>query len=323
MYLLLVWRSTAPQLRPDPYAPKIIVTTKALWLDERMTTFSERQDHKPKRSELYQYRYLDERLENNIWNFLREQFFDGGIARDGRDRSLGARYDLLRGFWTEVIGEIIDKFPTRPQTGSSSALTRHRWDQCLSAATKSVRHWYSSASWNEIYDALEWCVQKHGREHIAQGTNALLEREGSAYRFVGSILVPITNRHEMAELESVICLSGPFEGASKQLTQALELLQDRNNPDFRNAIKEAISAVESAVEVITGVNDLRKGLQKLGMHSQLTQAWSNMYNWTSDEDGIRHAMIDDPQIGLAEARYMVVTCSAFVNYLVARHGEDS
>ena len=291
---------------------------------DAMTTFSERHDHKPKRAELYQYRDLDERLENKIWNFLREHFFDGGIGKDGRDRSPVVRYDLLRGFWTEVIGEIIDKFPARPQTTfDSSPLARRRWEERLSEATNRIRHWYSSASWNEIYDALEWCLQRHGHQYIALGTNALLEREGSAYRFVGNILVPITNRHEIGQLESVICLNDPFGGASKQLTQALELLHDRNNPDFRNAIKEAISSVESAVEVITGVNDLRKGLHKLGMHSQLTQAWINMYTWTSDEDGIRHAMVDDPQIGLDEARYMVVTCSAFVNYLVARHGADS
>ena len=27
---------------------------------------------------------------------------------------------------------------------------------------------------------------------------------------------------------------------------------------------------------------------------------------------------ETPQVGLAEARYMVVACSAFVNYLIAR-----
>ena len=288
-----------------------------------MTTFSERQGHEPIRSELNQFGYVDERLRNRIWNFLRAQFFDGGITREGQNRSPAARYDLLSGVWTEVIGQIIDRFPTRPNRSSATELTRVRWEQCVSKSIDLVGKWYFSARWNKIYDALQWCVEKHGHGQIASDANALLEREGSAYRFVGSLLAPITNRHEMAELESAMHLSGRFDGASKQVARALELLHDRNHPDFRNAIKEAISAVESAVEVVTGVNDLRKGLQKLGMHSQLTQAWSNMYNWTSDEDGIRHAMIEDPQIGLDEARYMVVTCSAFVNYLVGKHGADS
>ena len=43
-----------------------------------------------------------------------------------------------------------------------------------------------------------------------------------------------------------------------------------------------------------------------------------MYNWTSDEDGVRHAIKGAPQVGLSEASYMVVACSAFVNYLVVK-----
>ncbi len=43
-----------------------------------------------------------------------------------------------------------------------------------------------------------------------------------------------------------------------------------------------------------------------------------MYGYTSDEDGIRHALsCEDASIDFATAKYMVVTCSAFVNLLVA------
>lgn len=38
----------------------------------------------------------------------------------------------------------------------------------------------------------------------------------------------------------------------------------------------------------------------------------------SDDDGIRHAMIDDPSVGFDEAKYMVVACSAFCSYLVGK-----
>ena len=48
-----------------------------------------------------------------------------------------------------------------------------------------------------------------------------------------------------------------------------------------------------------------------------------MYNWTSDEDGVRHGIKEAPQVGLPEARYMVVACSAFVNYLVANSSEGN
>ena len=47
-----------------------------------------------------------------------------------------------------------------------------------------------------------------------------------------------------------------------------------------------------------------------------------MYNWTSDEGGVRHGKEEISQVGLPEARYMVVACSAFVNYLVSKDSES-
>ena len=47
-----------------------------------------------------------------------------------------------------------------------------------------------------------------------------------------------------------------------------------------------------------------------------------MYNWTSDEGGVRHGKEEISQVGLPEARYMVVASSAFVNYLIAKDAEQ-
>ena len=171
-----------------------------------------------------------------------------------------------------------------------------------------------------VYDVLEHLLRTRRDEQDNSDANALLSKEGSAYRFVGDVIVPITDDGELSAIEAVVQLSGPFHGASQHIRQAVALLSYRDNPDFRNAIKEAISAVESAVQAVAGSPkvDIEKGLQQLGLHPQLKQAWSNMYNWTSDEDGVRHGMKGTPEVGLAEARYMVVACSAFVNYLVMR-----
>jgi len=51
----------------------------------------------------------------------------------------------------------------------------------------------------------------------------------------------------------------------------------------------------------------------------LAKGYNKIYGWTSDEGGIRHALSDkgDVEITLADARYMLVSCSAFVNYLIS------
>lgn len=43
-----------------------------------------------------------------------------------------------------------------------------------------------------------------------------------------------------------------------------------------------------------------------------------LYGYTSDEDGVRHPILDEVSVDEADARFMIVTCSAFVNFLVAK-----
>ena len=101
-------------------------------------------------------------------------------------------------------------------------------------------------------------------------------------------------------------------------------MAEKPEPDYRNAIKEAISAVESIVKVMTGseagglsgpLEDLER---KLGFHGALKAGFKNLYGYTSDEDGIRHAILQQSKVGFAEANFMIVACSAFVNYLIAK-----
>jgi hypothetical protein len=40
-----------------------------------------------------------------------------------------------------------------------------------------------------------------------------------------------------------------------------------------------------------------------------------MYGYTSDAEGIRHALMDEPTLESEDAKFMLVSCSAFVNYL--------
>ena len=271
-----------------------------------MATFSERYGYKPDRSRLFQLEEMDDRLKNAIWNFLFEDAFDL--------ENVHQVYHVVRSVWTEVVGGRTDELP-RPVIDPfvNNGVTPE-------SVIEVLRIWYSKANWYDVYDLLEHVLHKKLVKRGTSYVNAMLSREGSAYRFVNDALAPITAEEELAAVEEASRLSGPFHGASEHITQAVTLLSDRSAPDYRNAIKESISAVESAVQAAVGDSkvDIEKGLEKLGLHPQLKQAWANMFNWTSDEDGVRHGIKDEPQVGISEARYMVVACSAFVNYLVAK-----
>jgi hypothetical protein len=154
--------------------------------------------------------------------------------------------------------------------------------------------------------------------------NTVLEGDGAHYRFVGGELVPLTNQDELSEIEHAT--KSPSQAVREHISAALRMLATRPNPDVRNAIKEAISAVEAALKVTTGraAGDLRDALPPFEaqfgqLHGAFRGAIEKLYAYTSDEKGVRHSLLEaDAKVDLDDARFMVVACSALCNFLIAR-----
>lgn len=194
-------------------------------------------------------------------------------------------------------------------------------------------------SWNEIYDLSELVLNNYTgivgdprspylnstlphRQKLELAFNLILEREHSGYRFIAGVLAPISNPAEATEISVALELTERvgFGGAHKHIQTALGLYGKRPDPDYRNSIKESISAVESIARVLGKQNS--KGLadalaeldKRTPIHGALKAGFVQLYGYTSNEDGVRHAILDEPQIGFDEAKFMLVSCSAFVNY---------
>lgn len=93
--------------------------------------------------------------------------------------------------------------------------------------------------------------------------NELLETEFVGYRFIGDNITPISNQNEVGAIQD--SLNMEYEGPKVHIQKALALLSNRENPDYKNSIKESISAVESICQIITGDDKatLGKALNKL------------------------------------------------------------
>jgi hypothetical protein len=56
--------------------------------------------------------------------------------------------------------------------------------------------------------------------------------------------------------------------------------------------------------------------RKHPLHPALEAAFTKLYGYTSDAKGIRHALLDDDEVvTFEEAKFMLVACSAFINYV--------
>jgi len=196
-----------------------------------------------------------------------------------------------------------------------------------------------SMPWYEVYDFVEFVSEwyeksrsypKVRKAKIQAVFNQIFENELSGYRFIQGELAPISNPAEVSEIEGALNTTAQhgLAGAHAHITSALQLLAKRPDPDYRNSVKESISAVEAiakqlgstASQGLAGaLNELAK---KVSLHGGFRAGLLSLYGYTSDEGGIRHAMLEESNVGYDEAKYMVVACSAFVNYLAAKASQS-
>ena len=190
-----------------------------------------------------------------------------------------------------------------------------------------LRKHFFSVEWNKVYDFVEFvCLNgpKEYQHNFIAECNDYLEKENSGYRFVDEKIIEISSSEEVNEIEIAIEKSTPYYGVKQHLKTAITLLSDRENPDYRNSIKESISAVEALCKKVTGdekatLDDAIKVLEKNGVvHSALKKALSSLYGYTSDADGIRHALMKESNLTNIDARFMLISCSAFINYVITR-----
>ena len=95
-------------------------------------------------------------------------------------------------------------------------------------------------------------------------------------------------------------------------------MSKKPEPDYQNSIKESISAVEGICKLLTkiesgGIKDaLRILADKIEIPVALKEGFEKLYGYTSGKDGIRHPILSKRNVGFAEAKYMLVSCSAFL-----------
>lgn len=203
--------------------------------------------------------------------------------------------------------------------------------QCKVVATTFLE---SDEIWYKKLDMLEFTIKwmadnysDNARQDVLKKfvhyLNTRFQILGFAYRIVNNQIVEITSEEEIIAIEEALKVSEPI---AKHLSSSMALLSQRPNPDYRNSIKESISTVEYICREITGkttLGDALKELDKKGLQlsNMLKTAFEKLYVYTNDKaTGIRHALMDEKDApGFDEAKFMLVACSAFVNYINAKN----
>ncbi len=254
---------------------------------------------------------MDSDLRIGLWNVLTERIWTQ-MRYDDVSKSPPMRI-LFPRLWRDYFKRPLDTLPAP-------------WDIALTL----VREDFHECQWYEAYNFVEFVAQnypdKYGEvtDPFMQACNDMLKREVSAFRFVGGRISRITSEEEIAEIESALEVPDSLSPVRNHLQTALLKLSDREAPDYTNSVKESILAVEALCQLMTGDSKATLGQalkvveDAIGLHGALKAAFSSLYGYSSQEEGIRHALLKEPTLDFEDAKFMLVACSAFVNYLVEK-----
>lgn len=265
--------------------------------------FSEKYGYKPEK--VIQYEEVSDELRNRIWNlFYQYEIKAGGISSKSLTQVLTGEQTIEEKI-TDRMGLLID--------GDQSAINQLKY--------RIIR----GPWWFEVYDFVEIYLsflEEDIRMQRIQQYNDILEQEKAGYRIVAGEVAPITNKSEIFCIEQAA--TTPYQSVNQHIQKAVTLYADIKSPDYENSVKESISAVEAMCCIITGKDaTLNKAIEKLKnngvhIHPALEKAFISLYAYTCDEKGIRHAGIEFVDAPAEDAKYMLISCSAFVNYLTEK-----
>lgn len=272
-----------------------------------MTSFSQKHGYKPIKT-VIQINGIDQDLRNGLWNALDIHYWWQAERTSHTIQQIESLYELGNKLWADYFKKPLDTMPVSTQVFKGE-----------------LRKYFFECEWFEVYDFIQFVANNYKfnstNNAFIEECNKILKREVSGYRFIVTTIAPITSEEEIKEIEEVLKSTDFLQPIVFHLKSALDLFSDKSSPDYRNSIKESISAVEAISNLIVGKDNSSLGealktiTDKIQLHPALKEAFSNLYGYTSNAEGIRHALMEEPNLDSEDAKFMLVACSAFINYL--------
>lgn len=247
---------------------------------------------------------MTDEVRNRLWNKIKiyiDSFSSGYLDRDG----------LLKYLWDRFFKEDVDSL--KHNSGYSSGSYYY---------IGQIKSKFFQLEWYGIYDFLEFLlsVKNYKKVVFVDMINEIFTDERVPYKIIGCCVTPLISGEQAEEVQ--IAIENRYAEVSGHIKKALEFYKKRPVADYKNSIKESISSIEALARIALNKPNATLGAlsKSLNIHPAFKKAINELYGWTSDEGGIRHSENGKEfNTGEEEARFMLVECSALVNYIISRN----
>ena len=274
-------------------------------------TFSQRHEYEPL-PEPMQLENISQDLRRAIWNAIRNLFL-------GVQKSAYGEY-FFDSNEKRFIERFLGEFFSKPESNISTD-----YEDVIKVCKRAILE----SKFNKILDFLEIMLNdEYIMMNFAERIKRLFKKHAAPYWLDISQqpyqFFPQCNESQGEAIQKAIetLLNNNMGGAVAHLRQAAEHI---NAQQYADSIADSIHAVESAACTIDPkasktLKPALNSLEKTGLlnHQALKEAFNKLYGYTSDEQGIRHALLDETKtnVGLDEAMFMYGACASFAAYLV-------
>ena len=279
-------------------------------LDPRKLTFSQAQGYE----ELPQPLKLEElssEARTHIWNVLYASI-DSSMDFDRlkRVRTVG-------GVWEEILFEMYSRHYNLPID---------EWNNSFEVHRGSLRNSIKLQPFNKVFDLVQFILRHPSCPYeVRKGLKEVFVSCRLAYTIdeedQPTIFPAVTEAEGNTIIESLRTLRrAGLNGNASHLRKASDCI---NAKDWAGSIRESIHAVESVARQLDPEASATLGAalasieKRNALHPALKEAFSKLYGYTSNEQGIRHALLDrhSADVGMNEALFMLGACASFASYL--------
>lgn len=252
-------------------------------------------------SDIVQVNSLNERTRNKIYTFTMD-FIE----------KIESKKEFIEYIYTNIFSLTKNDIPW---DGDEFSIFPNYYKKVEEEILNNIRN----IEYNEVFDFIIGIIRgikvKAQKNYYIKEMEKIFKEENVNYRIVDDQIVDIIDEQEIKCVEET--LNNPYKVVSEHYSKAIEQLY--RVKDFSNSIKESISSVEAMCQIINGSKEsLGKALEnlKIEINPALKSAYRSIYGYTSNEKGIRHSNgLGEGNSTFEEAKYMLISCSAFVNYL--------
>lgn len=298
-------------------------------LNPRSLSFSQAQGYECLPSQL-KLEELPDEARIRLWNLFHDSMDFTRTSVPMVRGVMSSFYVDSKSIWRDILLDLHCNYFARPIQNQASKF--RVYDEEL--VTNSFRPIFLKGDFNKVFDLLTVIMrnEKCPKQYINQ-VSKIFRSTRLAYFVLTDAPVTILPQATEQEGESIINAFNDVDslgmsGAKTHLRSAGEAINHQQWPD---SIRNSISAVESVARQLDPKvsKTLGPALRTLRvnhkLHKSLEKAFQHLYGYTSDEEGIRHPLLEDAtaNVGSEEAIFMFGACASFVTYLCSKHSHST